>query len=262
MVCPLCDGNERHVVYAGRDMTAVQCCACGLVYQLQDATSHGALDAYYRNRPTQDRLKWDGSTRRLRDVIDDIRRSYPGGRLLDAGCGSGEFVQVMAEAGLECVGVEPNTVQAEYAQERGLHVINDVFRDGLFPPGSFDVVTLIQVMEHLLDPVGALRAARALLRPGGMVVIDVPGYNNPRFLLYRATHIKRFAARDFIRPHVLYLTPRTLAAIVEKSGLRVARWTCGRYVVKFGANPFFRLADRLARRFRIGGIVMYAVRSD
>lgn len=262
MVCPLCNGDERRVVYAGQSMTAVRCRTCGLVYQLQYDASRFALDAYYRTRPTQERLKWDGSSRRLSDVIEVIRLSYPRGRLLDAGCGSGEFVHTMTEAGLECVGVEPNTAQAAYAQGRGLDVVNDTFRDGLFPPGSFDVVTFIQVMEHLPNPVGALRTAYALLRPGGMVVIDVPSYNNPRFMLYRATHIKRLVARDFILPHVLYLTPRTLGAIVEKSGLRVVRWRCGRYAIKFGASPVFRWADQLAQRFQIGGIVMYAVRSD
>jgi 2-polyprenyl-3-methyl-5-hydroxy-6-metoxy-1,4-benzoquinol methylase len=75
-------------------------------------------------------------------------------------------------------------------------VVDDVFKEGLFGLGNFDVITFTQVMEHLPDPIQALRLAYDYLRPGGMAVIDVPSYNNPRFLFYGFTKMKSIVRKD------------------------------------------------------------------
>jgi len=90
----------------------------------------------------------------------------------------------------------------------------------------------------------------------------VPSYNNPRFLLYRALGMKRVVRRDFVKPHLFYYTPRTLASIIQKSGFEVVRIDCGRYDVKFGPNPLLKAVDWVAKHLEIGGIVLYGRRSQ
>ena len=197
ITCSLCGGNDFRLVYEDEDKTLeiVECQKCKLVFQ---ADVPNGVDDYYRERPTNAHLRWTGTVKRWEDVIQEIASRYPTGRLLDVGCGNGEFIDVMSKKGLSCVGLEPNLTQARSVKEStGLPVVNDVLKEGLFPPASFDVVTFIQVLEHLLDPLEALRIANSFLKPGGMVVIDVPSYDNPRFLLYRVTGIKRVVRRDF-----------------------------------------------------------------
>lgn len=257
--CPLCGGLANRDVYARDGLRVVQCRRCRLVFQPE--LDQAEIDAYYRERPTAVTLRWTGQVaRRLRDVTAAIQTRYPGGRLLDVGCGNGEWLHDLSVGGLTCVGLEPNREQAAFAREQGLDVRAAALAPGLFPEASFDAVTFIQVLEHLQDPVAAVRQAGAYLRPGGMLVIDVPSYNNPRFLVYRLTRLARVVSGDFIRPHLFYYTPRTLRAIVEKAGLTVEHVACGRYDIKFGPHPALRLIDAVAQRAQIGGITLYAHR--
>jgi 2-polyprenyl-3-methyl-5-hydroxy-6-metoxy-1,4-benzoquinol methylase len=258
MHCLLCGHDDFRHIYADNDLVVVKCRKCGLVFQRTEDTDAGSLEDYYRERPMESRLKWSGSTRRVRDVSAAIAAAYPGGKLLDVGCGSGEFLNAMSQAGLKSVGLEPNSMQAEFARRQGLTVVNEPLKEGLFPPAHFDAITFIQVLEHVPDPVQTLRITKNYLRHGGMLVIDVPSYNNPRFLLYRATGIKRIVRKDFIGPHLFYYTPRTLSDIVRQSGLEVLHFDTGRYNAKFGPNPLLQLVDGVARRFEIGGILLYA----
>ena len=258
MHCLLCGHDDFHDVYADSDLLVVKCRKCGLVFQRTEDTDAGSLEDYYRKRSTESRLKWSGSTRRLLDVITEIAAAYPGGKLLDVGCGSGEFLNAMSQAGLESVGLEPNSMQAEFARRQGLNVVNEPLKEGLFPPAHFDVITFLQVLEHVPDPVQTLRLTKDYLRRDGLVVLDVPSYNNPRFLLYRATGIKQIVRKDFIGPHLFYYTPRTLSDIVRQSGLEVLHLDIGRYNVKYGPNILLKFVDGVARRFEIGGIVLYA----
>lgn len=99
------------------------------------------------------------------------------GRLLDVGCGAGEFLALAKAMGWSASGCDPDPKVVEMCIAGGLDVRlggGDAFADAL---GSFDVVTLNQVIEHVIDPQALLRQCQALLRPGGMVWI---GFPNPR----------------------------------------------------------------------------------
>lgn len=256
--CPICGAMGARLVYADRQLTVVRCPTCSVVYQPQGPGFEAELAEYYRGRPTAHTLAWNGSMRKLGDVIDKIVSSYPGGKLLDVGCGSGEFLHSIGQHSISAVGVEPNEAQAEYARSKGLEVITGSVQHLQFPPASFDVVTLFQVLEHLSDPVGGLIALRTYLRPGGLLVVDVPSYNNPRFLAYRATGLRALVRKDFIRPHVFYYTPKTLTDIIRRAGYRVGEVRCGRYSQKFAGLPLGGLLDWATDRLKIGGIVVYA----
>ncbi len=102
--------------------------------------------------------------------------------LLDAGCGSGYFVWRARTLGYQAEGLEVDPKACAQARSHGLTVHQGSFPDSGLQSASFDEITLNHVLEHLHDPVGALREVYRLLRPGGRLWIVVPnleGASNP-----------------------------------------------------------------------------------
>ncbi|MGL4514287.1 MAG: class I SAM-dependent methyltransferase [Lacipirellulaceae bacterium] len=99
----------------------------------------------------------------------------PGARVLDAGAGGGEFVFVACEAGYRAVGVEPNEGYCKFSvDEYGIDVRNGFYQDLPVGDEPFDCVTLFHVLEHLEEPINALRDLASKAKPGGLVVVEVP----------------------------------------------------------------------------------------
>ncbi len=195
--CILCNGHQNTSVFLQDELLVVKCNECGLVFQPPQTTNKNTLRDYYTHRPTEDSIEWKGDNRRIGDIANTIVDQYPQGKLLDVGCISGKFIYDMSNRGIERTGIEPSIAQAAYAKNRGLRVRTEIFKDGLFENEYFDVITFLQVMEHLPHPNQALRTAYSYLHPGGMVVADVPSYNNPRILIFRVLGIKNIVRGDF-----------------------------------------------------------------
>jgi SAM-dependent methyltransferase len=95
-------------------------------------------------------------------------------RLLDAGCGSGYFLPIAQTLGYQAEGLEIDPKACARAHAHGLTVHQGSFPDTGLESKSFDEITLSHVLEHLHDPVGALREASRVLRPEGRIWIVVP----------------------------------------------------------------------------------------
>lgn len=101
-------------------------------------------------------------------------------RLLDVGCGNGEFVSFAADMGYDALGVEPSGRIADAALQRGLDVYQGTVEEFTENRSKiFDVVTLFNVLEHVPDPERTLKMVWSLLASGGVVVVKVPNEFNP-----------------------------------------------------------------------------------
>lgn len=118
---------------------------------------------------------------RMAMVLEAIdRHAPPGGRALDVGCGTGFLLERLAERGWSGVGVDLSPESVDHARRR-LEAIGAADRlsaqvgSAYEPPeGPFDLIALTDVLEHLEDPRACLRALRARLAPGGLLVISTP----------------------------------------------------------------------------------------
>ena len=97
------------------------------------------------------------------------------GRLLEVGSGSGRFLNRMRNAGWKVDGIDFDPVAAARVKRRfGIHVEVGNLADLRYPEGTYDIVAMSQVIEHVPDPVALLHECRRVLRPGGRLVLSTP----------------------------------------------------------------------------------------
>jgi SAM-dependent methyltransferase len=102
--------------------------------------------------------------------------------VLDIGCGEGYFLDLLKNAGIDAIGYEFTPNAAAVARGKGHTVYTGSFPaplEGALTGERFDALSLFQVLEHSPDPVGFLKSARSLLRPGGLLVITLPDSEGP-----------------------------------------------------------------------------------
>lgn len=141
----------------------------------------------------------------------------PGRRILDVGCGSGELLRLLQLAGdREVLGLD--AFLAAGAELAGVEVRRCEVT--ALTEGGWDTVMFHHSLEHLPDPVGALRAARGLLAPGGSVLVRVPTVDSEAFEIYREHWVGLEAPR-----HLCVFSRQGLTRCASDAGFRVARQT-------------------------------------
>jgi SAM-dependent methyltransferase len=147
------------------------------------------------------------------------------GRLLDVGCGNGQFLSEMRDLGWKVTGLDPDERAVRLAREgRGIEAYQGTLGEMKFPEQSFDVITLVHVIEHAHDPVGTLRECYRVLRVNGRLVLRTPNVASLGHRIFGADW------RGLEVPRHLHLfTPRTLLTCAQQAGFRNPRlWTTGR----------------------------------
>ena len=196
----------------------------------------------------------------LQDIVDRVNRIKPNGKILDIGCGDGHFLHLANNKGLDCYGVESSKALAEYASSHtSLPIFQEKYSNDMFPENSFDIITLIQVVEHLVDPLDILRTAKYHLRSTGIIVVEVPSIHAPHFLLYQLTRIKWLVRppHGVIDTHVGYYSPKTLITLMQDSGFMKLSLVTGRWQYKYHGfwKILGKLIDPILNLLGIGGIL-------
>jgi 2-polyprenyl-3-methyl-5-hydroxy-6-metoxy-1,4-benzoquinol methylase len=153
-----------------RTFQALRCERCTHVYCFPlppDLASH------YRDVVDEEYLAHSRSRRLSAEaVLGGLRARGASGRLLDVGCATGDWLVAAREAGFEAEGLELSEWSARIARERGF-VIHQMRLEALAAerPGTFDLITLMGVIEHFERPRDEVRHLRRLLKPGGRLVL-------------------------------------------------------------------------------------------
>ena len=227
VACPLCGSDKGNPLFEWRNTRMVRCHGCSLVYRNPRQKASDIHEAYAGNQTSLELEERVGNRRRHQfgRFLDSLPERP--GRLLDIGCGYGFFLKLAAERGWEAVGVDPNPQGIAYAKER-LHVnalLGDL-KDVHFPDGSFDLVTLWNVLDHSLEPLDILLEIHRVLKEDGYIFIRTPnaGWN---YLSFRLTNFlsrvglgKVFEERPFATFifHLSNFSRPTLRLLFDHSG--------------------------------------------
>ena len=141
------------------------------------------------------------------------------GRVLDIGCGSGQFLARVARMGHECHGTELSAESgARAARIPGLTLHFGELTPGSFPPGFFDLISIWHVLEHLPDPDSVLRLCHGWLREGGVLLLAVPNIDSWQARLFAGSWFHLDPPR-----HLCHFNGRSLTAALSSSGFRIER---------------------------------------
>jgi len=160
-----------------------------------------------------------GLVKEKRDVSSMHLNELPPGRLLEIGCGDGEFLDRMKGCGWSVEGLDFDVQAARAAGEKyGIEVKVGRLEEIAYPDNSFDAVTMKHVIEHVFDPVATLCEIRRILKPGGVVVAVTPNAGSLGLRAYGANW------RGLEPPrHIQIFPPQALNAVACKAGLEPVR---------------------------------------
>jgi 2-polyprenyl-3-methyl-5-hydroxy-6-metoxy-1,4-benzoquinol methylase len=220
----------------------VQCKNCGFVYVNPVETTQSLIQVgpvlkdrpeYLRTSSDLNEIKgsWEepiiegymkelpAKRKNAREALGHIDAIAPKrGKILDVGCFCGVFLSVAAEDGWDAYGMEPLVMPSIYARGTfGLKVTNDTLREDSFAPETFDAATAFQVFEHIIDPTTEILKIRKFLKPGGLLMIEVPNIDTLLVNLMKTKH------RHFVEDHVSFFSAKTLGRLLEQHGFKVKK---------------------------------------
>lgn len=223
--CTLCEGTEYRVLRLWATHPLARCTRCGLV-TLAAKPPATAIREFYRCAYGEDWLRRAADDHRqelFTELLEEILRRRVRGRLLDVGCGSGLLLHLAGQYGWKTTGVEISSPACRRAKEQfGLNLFQGELADARFPEAAFDVVTFIDVLNHVADPLWQLREAYRVLKPGGLIVVRVPNFCFQRawrrLLLTLARLTGRSEVSEFAVFHLYNFSRRTVTRLLEKAG--------------------------------------------
>ena len=198
----------------GETYSLKQCNACSFV-RTDPMPSAEKLAQYYDQNYWQTGSESAGRLRnllyefRMSGIISDLKKRVPQkGCILDWGAGDGKLVQLLEEEGFVSYGID--VYSAEKNQD---NLFSATIENAPFKNNFFDAITCFHVLEHIDKPVPAVHKAFALLKPGGILVLEVPNIASMGFRVF-----KKFWHSLDIPVHLNHFSPRVMQRMVGNLG--------------------------------------------
>lgn len=230
MICNYCGGEEYEIIarYTRLERKNVlQCKNCGLVY-LEIKKDKKEIESFYSSSeyrkdatmPVQsaeehfyDKVTQHDAENRILFISNNIDISDK--KILEIGSASGGLLEKLQEYGAkEAIGIELDKEYSKFVQERGLKVFTRPIEELKFME-EFDAVVSFHTLEHVYDPMAAIKAVYAALKPDGSFWGEVPNQNDWRIQIFDNEVIKRF---HYYSSHYYYYSPTTLRNYLKTCG--------------------------------------------
>jgi 2-polyprenyl-3-methyl-5-hydroxy-6-metoxy-1,4-benzoquinol methylase len=230
--CPLCGSATSTIVETKRgravplDFSIVSCSSCEHVRvdpRIPDERLDELYDeAYYRGDGFDATIDYSApptaaTLAENADIIESIAEAAGGSirglRWLDIGCGTGTLLEQARDRGASVVGFDSSAAARESCGSKGLTLLNVASLEA--EPQTFDIVTAIEVIEHVPDPLGFLKFLTARARKGGIVFVRTGNWNL----------VRRLPGTPYLMPegHIQYFTPPIMRRLFSQASLAETR---------------------------------------
>jgi len=194
---------------SGVDLEICQCAGCGLA-QLSNAPV-----PYFKEVVRAAAFSEEMKDFRLRQFVELATRfSLRGKKVLEIGCGRGEYLSLMEQAGMDAYGLEYSEESVAHCRVNQLNAARDFIdsSDYVLEQAPFDAFFILNFLEHLPNPNASLRGAAHNLAEGGLGLVEVPNFD---------MILRNNLFSEFIGDHLLYFTRDTLTATLNLNGFEV-----------------------------------------
>jgi 2-polyprenyl-3-methyl-5-hydroxy-6-metoxy-1,4-benzoquinol methylase len=227
---------------------------------------NGYLNAKYKCnlQPSSPLGRWVTPLLPQKRTQDEIYRRLPTnvhhGRVADIGCGNGDFLRKAIQLGWEAWGTDVDEKALTVAKQSGARVIAGNLPNTGLPSDYFDYVTMSHVIEHVHDPLAALKEAHRILKPGGTLWIATPNLNS----LSHKKFGKNWFSIDSPR-HLIIFNMQSMQNIIQKSGFKKLHFfPCAAHSIgisrsslhiSMGKNPFDKSIQKMHLKMSYVGLI-------
>jgi len=277
MTCYLCT-HTSDLFFSKNGYQLFRCPICGLVQTdlnrkydtfvkkfyttgyFTGETQAGAYYDYAKDKPN--------IVRNMRVILDRIKGIKPSGTLLDVGCAYGYFVELAFKNGFDAYGCEPSSHAASRTpnalQKR---IQNSLVSDARYKERRFDVISMLDVFEHLADPVADLKRLHGFLKDDGILLIATGDTDS------LAAKVLKRKWTFYIPPqHLFFFNKKTITETLKRSGFepvtffRIGKWLSLSYILHLaktsGESTAASLLEGCVDFFRLGSIPLYLPMGD
>jgi len=267
MACPLCESSLASFFVRKKTYDIFRCSKCNFLFVRPLPGGHQEIYSQGYFFGTQCRFGYadyeadrDSANETFGAYLEKVEKFLPEkGKLFDVGAATGLFVEYASRNGWDASGMDVSEYAVDLAKKKGLRVALGDFESAQVAANNFDLVSFWDVLEHFSYPESALRKAREVLKPGGLVAINTPDSASvPARILGRHWHL--------LDPpnHLNIFSRENLGRLLEQNCFeivffgRIRKKFSLRYIVKVLANwkpnYFFEKISRYFETSKWGNI--------
>jgi SAM-dependent methyltransferase len=231
-ICPLCYGSKVNPLFSTKttfqEFTIVQCSLCGLVRTdpllSDDAIYSSDSSNYYGKQSNKFSFALQmirNKTMKVRagDFLSMLPASVEKPKILDVGCAEGRLLNAFLEYGCECWGIEhPLYPTRRLLNNDRIAYFQSDFQTIDFESGTFDMIILWHVLEHMDNPVLTMQNLYKWLAPKGVIIVAVPNFSS-----MEARAFRQFWFHLDIPWHKYHFDEKSIKFLIEKCHLRVIK---------------------------------------
>jgi SAM-dependent methyltransferase len=226
--CSACgSGNYDHYPvhlnpWLPQDYTYSKCEDCSFVYVNPRPLPEEVEEIYTAHTNPFDQHEYEGldiERDSLVRLVSRLKAIKPTGRILDMGCGRGDFLRIAKDHGYEVYGSDLSTTKGPHDD---IEIFQGFLQDANLPSESFDIIVTRNTLEHIFNPNEDLRELNRLLKPDGLLYVKVPHLNYEEGWRCRAF----FGYKSLFTPpvHLNHFNTSTLNTILKRNGFDHVSW--------------------------------------
>lgn len=210
--CPLCHSSQIDKIFEKETIPYFKCTSCNFIFSkpLRNANFENKLEDFETSSIQYFQMNFREDFIALYQWVRKFR-TLENARLLDIGCGSGKWVRNLRDESVEAYGLEPSTALYNHFLCHDEFFFNQTVEEYRhnFPQSKFDIITILDVIEHVDEPLILLENVDLLLKEGGLLFISTPDVGSV---------IARFLGKKwhfYHKYHLAYFSQKTLDAVVK-----------------------------------------------